>query len=403
MRRLRILHTVEFYAPSVGGAQEVVRQISERLVERGHDVTVATTSLTERAQSTINGVHIEEFDISGNATHGFRGEARHYQDFLRAGRFDVMMNYAAQQWATDLVFPLVDSLPYRKIMAPCGFSGLFNPAHASYFARMPEVVRHYDDLIFHSDLYRDIQWAREHGFIHYTVIPNGAAESEFGKIDFSFRSRYGVPDDMPLLLTVGSHTGIKGHALVINAFRRARIGRAVLVIVGNTTGNGGCSLDCRRRASITELFSFGRKQVMLLNPPRADVVAAYHAADLFVFGSNIECSPLVLFEAMASKTAFVTIECGNAAEIVGWSGGGIVIPTARLANGYVQSKPEAMAHAIENLINHPEELGRLREAGYSAWKARFTWERIAIEYERLYQGIMDGMARHGERKFSSNG
>ena len=28
---MRILHTVQYYSPSVGGAQEVVRQISERL------------------------------------------------------------------------------------------------------------------------------------------------------------------------------------------------------------------------------------------------------------------------------------------------------------------------------------------------------------------------------------
>jgi len=44
---VNILHTVEFYSPSVGGAQEVVRQISELLVKRGHDVTVATMSLAQ--------------------------------------------------------------------------------------------------------------------------------------------------------------------------------------------------------------------------------------------------------------------------------------------------------------------------------------------------------------------
>ncbi len=45
---MRILHTVEFYHPSIRGAQEVVRQFSERLVTLGHDVTVVTTKLPER-------------------------------------------------------------------------------------------------------------------------------------------------------------------------------------------------------------------------------------------------------------------------------------------------------------------------------------------------------------------
>lgn len=176
---MKILHTVEFYSPSVGGAQEVVKQISERLVKHGHEVTVATTKLTERATRTINGVQIEEFDIRGNEVHGFTGEVARYQQFLVDGHFAVMLNYAAQQWATDLVFPILDSLPYRRILAPCGFSGLFSPQYQSYFERMPDIMRHYDHLVFHSDMYRDVQFAKQHVISHFTVIPNGASEEEF--------------------------------------------------------------------------------------------------------------------------------------------------------------------------------------------------------------------------------
>ena len=55
---MKILHTVEFYHPSIGGMQEVVKQLSERLVLLGHDVTVATTKMSERKESCINGVKI---------------------------------------------------------------------------------------------------------------------------------------------------------------------------------------------------------------------------------------------------------------------------------------------------------------------------------------------------------
>ena len=40
MGKLSILLACEFYAPSVGGVQEVMRQIAERLVDRGHSVIV---------------------------------------------------------------------------------------------------------------------------------------------------------------------------------------------------------------------------------------------------------------------------------------------------------------------------------------------------------------------------
>ena len=396
---MRILHTVEFYHPSVGGAQEVVKQISERLVQRGHEVTVATTEIAARAQSVINGVRVKHFPISGNAVRGFHGQVRDYQEFLLNSQFDIMMNYAMQQWTTDLAFPVLARLPYRRVVAPCGFSGLRNPQYAEYFDRLPDILREYDHLIFHSDSYQDIEFARTHAMTHHTVIPNGASENEFEPLNPTFRRRYQIPEDVPLLLTVGSHTGIKGHRLTIDAFRRARIGRAVLVIIGNTVaGARGCLPGCHVRSRWAALRSFGHKRVLLLDPPRADVVAAYQAADLFVFGSNVECSPLVLFEAMASKTPFVTVACGNAAEIASWGNGGIVIPTVRTRDGQVDADPRIMAQSIENLILNPSSRDQLKEQGHRAWQQRFTWGKVALRYEQLYQAVIAGTAGCHEGK-----
>ncbi|MFH1005826.1 MAG: hypothetical protein V1781_10125 [Bacteroidota bacterium] len=47
---MKILHTVESYYPSVGGMQEVVKQISEQLVKMGHSVTVATGFHVDRKE-----------------------------------------------------------------------------------------------------------------------------------------------------------------------------------------------------------------------------------------------------------------------------------------------------------------------------------------------------------------
>ncbi|MCL5961442.1 MAG: glycosyltransferase family 4 protein [Chloroflexi bacterium] len=374
-----------------------MKQISEQLVKRGHDVTVATTKLPNRTDRAINGVKIEEFAISGNAVRGFTGDTGRYQEFLQNGQFDVMMNYAAQQWATDLAFPVLDRLQYAKVLAPCGFSGLFIAQFAEYFTQIPEILRPYNRLLFHSDMYRDTEFARQHGLRHYTVVPNGASDEEFRHIDASFRRRYGIAEDLPLLMTVGSHTGLKGHCLSIEAFRRARLGPSVLLVIGNTLDSKGCLPDCRRRAWRAKIFSLGRKRVMLLDPPRPEVVAAYQAADLFVFGSNVECSPLVLFESMASKTAFITSACGNAEEIVEWSNGGVVVPTFRRPDGSVEADPDEMVQAIEKLIGNSEQRRQLGEAGHSAWQERFTWEKVAGEYERLYQAACDNMGARVER------
>jgi glycosyltransferase involved in cell wall biosynthesis len=176
----------------------------------------------------------------------------------------------------------------------------------------------------------------------------------------------------------------------MKAFSQARIGKAVLIIIGNVIpGFKGCLPSCQRRASWINLISRGHKRVILLNPPRPDVVSAYHAADLFIFGSNIECSPLVLFEAMASKTPFITVACGNAEEIVSWGHGGIVIPTISRPNGRVDADPKLLASAIEDLMNDPGRRQELAESGYKAWKDQFTWEKIAQEYERIYKTLLE--------------
>jgi len=119
---MRILHTSAFYHPRSGGAEEVVRQISERLAVRGHDVTVATTKLPERKSSFHHGVQIAEFPIHGVLGHsalGIRGDAAAFSNFLQIGNWDVIMNYAAQTWPTDTIkVDIPDKLAGHRALLP---------------------------------------------------------------------------------------------------------------------------------------------------------------------------------------------------------------------------------------------------------------------------------------------
>ena len=69
------------------------------------------------------------------------------------------------------------------------------------------------------------------------------------------------------------------------------------------------------------LFKNKNMRILILNIDREETVAFYQTADLFLFPSNIECSPIVLFEAMASKTPFLVTDVGNSKEIISWSEG----------------------------------------------------------------------------------
>jgi glycosyltransferase involved in cell wall biosynthesis len=384
---MKILHTVEFYAPSMGGSQEVVRQISERLTQRGHAVTVATSRDRRRNFGELNGVRIEGFDVSGNEVKGIQGEVERYQRFLLDGDFDVMLNYAAQQWPTDLAFTVLERLPYRKALVPCGFSGLNYANYAGYFERMPERLRLYDRLIFHARDYRDVRFARQHGIDRTCWIPNGAAESEFREVGVDFRAKYHIPVDAPLILTVGSHTGSKGHRLAIETIGQMEHRPVYLVIIGNVLTKRNCLADCQRRAWVARLVSLGRKQVLLLDLPRTDVIGAYQAADVFFFGSNVEYSPLVLFEAMAAGLPFVSLNCGNAGEIAAWSEAGLILPTYDARFGRVEGNPREAAAVLDGLLDAPDQRDGMGKAGRKIWLEQFTWEKITLQYEQLYQEL----------------
>lgn len=390
---MEILHTVEYYPPSVGGAQEVVKQLSERLVKKGHNVTIATTKIPNRIEWQVNGVDIKEFKITGNPIQGYSGEIDRYQSLVKDQKFDIIMNYAAQQWTADLIFPLIGKIAPRTVFVPCGFSGLLLPEYASYFERMKEILSKYDACVFLSNDYRDINFARNLAIKKTVIIPNGAGEDEFGqarKVDI--RSRLGIPEDHFLILHVGSHTGIKGHREAIQIFKNAGIRKSTLLIIGNES-EGGCERACKRSELLFKWSPFSKlsdKRIIVTALSREDTVAAYNEADLFLFPSNIECSPIVLFECMASKTPFLSTNVGNAQEIVQWSNGaGILLPTQIDRAGYSRADISGSVSILEELHSNRDKVGNMGRKGYDEWKKNFTWEKIVDRYEALYQQLLE--------------
>lgn len=416
---LKILHVVEQYEPSVGGMQEVVKQLSERLVKLGHEVTVATQCHSGRARDCqINGVRILGFDIGGNAVRGYTGgDFADYQNFLLRSSFDIVTCFAAQQWATDLMLPLLQRLHGKKIFVPTGFSCLNDLRYTGYFKRLAVQMRDFDAHVFLSNNYRDINFAREHRVEHLYVIPNGAGADEFDPVaEIDIRKELQIPEDDFLVLHVGTHTGHKGHYEAFDIFNAARIRNATLLIVGNEVENG-CQVGCARRQwlsrylpfvrgsgggkqlvrsfifgllTLSGIFSYGKnKKTIVRSLSREQTVGAYKAADLFLFPSHIECSPIVLFECMAAKLPFLTTDVGNAREIIEWSNGGVILPT-KPCHDYFVAELRQSARILEKVVRDEALRKKMAEAGYKSWKLRFSWEKIATEYENLYAGLLAG-------------
>jgi glycosyltransferase involved in cell wall biosynthesis len=397
---VRILLACEFYHPSVGGVQEVMRQVAERLVERRHSVTVATSYLPERRDRQHNGVTIAEFKVSGNLVRGLSGDVEAYRRYVLAGDYDVFMVKAAQQWTFDALVPVLDQVRRPKVFIPCGFSRLYEPTYADYYRAMPMALAEFGRLIFYASDYRDINFARDHGLTDLSIVPNGASEREFSvPADPAFRQRHGIAREAFVVLTVGSFTGEKGHRELAEAFTLAEFGDrpAVLLLNGNpppgvpggrwrTKLRAGAVYLRRHAGRLRRLWRRVRgqrstarepiaslvkrinraapaKHAMIVNLPRAELVQAFLNSDLFVFASNIEYSPLVLYEAAAAGLPFLTVPVGNAAEIAEWTRGGVVCPARNDERGYTRVDPAVLAEHISRLAGDRTSLERLGRAG----------------------------------------
>lgn len=405
---MKILHTVESYLPSRHGMQEVVTQLSEYMVKSGHDVTIATSFNENRIFKKINGVKIAEFNIKGNYVNGMVGETKSYQQFLLDSDFDIITNFAAQQWATDLALPILPQLKAKKIFVPTGFSALNSPSYRDYFERMKIWMSYYDTNVFLSNNYQDINFARENRIKAIEVIPNGANEREFDEVPkVNIREHLNLAADTKLILTVGSHTGFKGHSAAIKIFKKAKIENSALLIIGNVTTAGGplsnfvkgilnllglrktnCSINCNTSAFSFNCSHSGRK-IFVKEFSREVTVNAYKQADLFLFPSMIECSPIVLFESMCASTPFLVTDVGNSKEIIEWSNGGVLIPTFKDDNGFSIASVEKSAIIMKDLLNNSQKMNEYALHGNNSFRNEFTWSKIAEKYQSLYLKLVN--------------
>jgi 2-polyprenyl-3-methyl-5-hydroxy-6-metoxy-1,4-benzoquinol methylase len=171
------------------------------------------------------------------------------------------------------------------------------------------------------------------------VIPSGIDSRMLrGPGRTEARASLGIPDDVRVLLYVGDLTrakGIRHLASVIDRIHRKRPD-VWTCIVGR--GPAGGRLE-------------GRDRVILSGPIPNDAVPEYlAAADIFVFPSLSEGTPVSLMEAQAAGLPVVASRIGGVPDIVKDGISGLLAPPG---------DEEALEGAILRLLDDPDERSRL--------------------------------------------
>ena len=205
------------------------------------------------------------------------------------------------------------------------------------------------------------------------IVPPGVDVSRFVPLDAGprrvVRSRFGLPTDGPLVVSVSRLVPRKGFDTLIRA--AARLKRAHPGLTVAIAGSGRDESRLRRLAAET-----GARVAFLGRVPDEDLSSLYGAADVFAMlcrsrwgGLEQEGFGIVFLEAAACAVPQVAGASGGAAEAVVDGETGLVVDPPE--------DVQAVADAIDSLLADPERARALGQAARRRVEAELTYDALA--------------------------
>jgi len=390
---VRILIATPTFPPFADGVAVAAWQHAVAFASDGHRVIVATKYHPKRASARpYPGISLREFRVGGscNPLVGLSGECDLYRRFVAETPVDVGFFHCWQTWTTELVFSLLPRLPYKRVLVSHGVSANMRygwprsiPAWLGWrpfvWWTLPKVLREFDRIVLLSDRvdrdrFLDGYLIRRLGLRNSLVIPNGADPDAHRNVRGGFRTKWGISQRL-FFLCVGKFDELKNEQAVARAVLKSGLSDTALVLIGPEMN--AYVEQLRRAWEETVPRDRNLRLLCLAGLDRAAIANAYTDSDLFLSASRSECFPLVILDAMASATPFVSTDVGCVRDLDG---------------GVTVSRPADMPPTIRRLAeNAPlrEELGR---RGQKACRERFSWAAVG----RRYAELLDELAN--ERK-----
>lgn len=185
------------------------------------------------------------------------------------------------------------------------------------------------------------------------------------------RAELGVPEQAPLIGTLGALVGHKGHCTLLEAAARvlAAAPETFFVIVGE----GPLRADLEAQAK-----ALGISGRVRMPGQRSDVAQCLAELDLFCMSSRGEGLGTAVLEAMAMRRPVVVTDAGGLPEVVRDGVNGRVVPARDGA---------ALAGALLDVLRDPATARRLAEAGRRTVEEEFTAERMVERTLAVYESL----------------
>ncbi len=378
---MRVLLTSPFFPPLNSGLANAVHQQATTLLALGHEVVVATGGDSRKSRKDeFTGIPVEEFSITGSRyfLHPVRGEVASYIEFLEKSRFDIVIMNAWQNWATDLVLENYLNIPGKKYLySHCISTNLYfkhQPirslirylAWRPYWRTLPAKLSKIDGMIVLADKgessrFGDIEIARKCG-VPLFVIPNTLSPAALEELR---RPLLGI-GQRTQIIAVGAYQWQKGFDFVLEAYAKTGFkNRLPLKFFGTNFTTYTPELQ-----KLASKLGIGSEYITFLEGVSDHaLMQEYRNSILFLSGSHTECQPLVLLDANAAGTPFISRASG-------------CIPS--MPGGVVVNTIDEMAGQIDKLAAFGGPWLKLSHAGRVAAAEKHHPGRTA----RLFQDVL---------------
>ncbi len=420
---MQVLHVSPRYYPYIGGSETYCQEMSERLVQNGHKVTVLTTDAWDveyfgdprrkhLACGTFDyhGVRVKRFAVRHpfSTWVGFAAVRRAIVSLaglpLDTRRLLFGLSrwhpWVPQLWQTleegkldehyDLVHVMnvpFDSMLYAAyrfarreriplVITPFLHLGEAQDASVRRYYTMPHqitMLRDSDCVVVQTDLERDYLVAQ--GVMERRIRKVGVgitADSLLGGNGERFRQRHGLR--APIVFYIGPQAYDKGtiHLLQAMAQLWEEGSDAVLVLAGAAMGDferyfATLTDSVRERCRVLGFISEEEKRDLLA------------AGDVFAMPSRTESFGIVYLEAWLYGKPVVGALAGAVPEVINDGQDGFVVPFGDVRQ---------LAQAIHRLLNDRELARRFGKAGYQKTIAQHTWEKKYAALHSAYEELV---------------
>lgn len=185
------------------------------------------------------------------------------------------------------------------------------------------------------------------------------------------RRKWNIDDKAVLIGTVGRLVPVKGHALLLEAFRilSQSFQNVILLFVGDGP---------LREQLETEAKRLGLDQSVIFSGHQEQSYDFINMMDIFVLPSLHEGIPMVLLEAFALKRAVIASRVGGIPEVVSHGYSGVLVSPTNAGD---------LASAMKSLIEDPSKSIAFGAAGRGQVESEFSASLMAARMAELYRSL----------------